>query len=221
MTQSPARPLVLIGGTCQVIDTRTGEVEERPAGMMMLPAKDGTCEFCAVAHEPDQPHNKDSLFYQMRFHGEHGRWPVWADAFAHCAEPIKAAWEAALRRRGAWKDPEPPKAPPKEPPKHETPVPTDALLQPGQELNVQDADGGPDRPGKILAVVPKGVPVEHAIADQNGEPRPNRYTINRCRSTQYVVQVTNADGTTSKAIIPQKRFAAGIKDAAPRPEPAP
>lgn len=206
------RPLIPLGGTMKVIDQRTGRVEEKPSGMMMLPAAPGTCAECAVAHEPGQPHNAQSMFYQMRFHGEHGRWPCWADALAHCAEPVRVAWEAELRRRGAWKDPEPP-APPK---KNETPVPADALLQPGQVLNVQDERGGPDRPGKVLAVVPKGVPVEFAIADQNGQPRPNVYTMNSKRSTQYVIEVTNEDGSTSRAIIPQKRFASGLKNAAPR-----
>ena len=204
--------LIPIGGTMQVVDTNTGRVEEKASGMMMLPAAPGTCPVCAAVHLPGEPHNRDSLFYQMRFHGEHGRWPVWADAVAHCAEPIRKLWEAELRRGGHWKEPEPPAPPPT------TPVPADALLQPGQVINVQDAGGGPDRLGKVLAVVPKGVPVEHAIADQNGQPRPNAYTLNRCRSTQYVIEVTEADGSTSRATIPQRRFKSGLTNAAPREE---
>lgn len=209
-------PLIPLGGTMQVIDTKTGRVEEKPSGMMMLPAAPGKCPTCAVDHPPEQPHNKDSLFYQMRFHAEHKRWPVWADAVAHCAEPVRAAWERELRALGQWKDPEPPKPEPK----HETPVPADALLQPGVVLNVQDAKGGPDRPGKVLAVVPAGAPVEFAIADQNGQPRPNVWTMNRKRSTQYVIEVTNADGSKAQTVIAQKHFAAGLTDAAPREEPA-
>lgn len=205
------RPLIPIGGTMKVIDTTTGRVEEKPSGMMLLPAAPGKCAECAVDHAPDQPHNRDSLFYQMQFHGRFGRWPVWADALAHCAEPTRQAWEAELRRRGHWKEPEEPKRA-----KHETPVPADALLQPGQELNVQDAAGGPDRPGKVLAVVPRGVPVEHAIADQNGEPRPSVYRLNRCRSTQYVIEVTEPDGSTKRAIIPHARFKSGLANALPR-----
>lgn len=204
------RPMIPLKSTMQVVDMTTGAVEEKPSGMMLMPAAPGTCEHCAVAHPPDQPHNKDSLFYQMRFHGEHGRWPVWADAVAHCAEPVRAAWERELRARGHWKDPEPPAPPPS------TPVPDDALMQPGTVLNVQDAQGGPDRPGTVLAVVPKGVPVEHAIADQNGQPRPSCYTLNRARSTQYVIEVTNTDGSTSRAVIAQKNFKAGLANAAPR-----
>lgn len=203
--------MIPLGGMMQVIDTRSGVVEERPSGMMMLPAPAGKCPECAVDHQPDQPHNNGSLFYQMQFHDKHGRWPVWADALAHCAEPVRAVWEDELRKRGVWKEPEEPKIT-----VHETPVPIDALLQPGTEINVQDQDGGPDRPGKVLAVVPAGVPIEHAIADQNGLPRPHVYSLNRKRSTQYVVDVTNADGTTARAIITQKHFAAGLQNAAPR-----
>ena len=33
----------------------------------ILPPKPGTCPECAVDHDPAMPHNRDSLFYQMRF----------------------------------------------------------------------------------------------------------------------------------------------------------
>ena len=41
--------------------------------MNILPAKEGTCPICAVSHEPELPHNKDSLFYQMSFYQQNGR----------------------------------------------------------------------------------------------------------------------------------------------------
>jgi len=97
------RPLIPLGGTMQVVDT-TGRVEEKPSGMMLLPAAPGMCADCAVDHPPDVPHNRDSLFYQMRFHAEHKRWPTWADAVAHCDEPMRQAWETELRARGVWKE---------------------------------------------------------------------------------------------------------------------
>ena len=206
-----ARPLIPLGGNVKIIDTQSGRVEERPSGMMLLPAREGTCAECATDHAPDQPHNCGSLFYQMQFHAKSGRWPVWADAVAHCAPAVRAAWETELRARGHWKEPTPPV-----PVKHETRVPAGALLQPGEILNVQDEMGGPDRPGKVLAVVPVGVPVEHAIADQNGQPRPAVYTLNRRRSTQYVIEVANADGTTSRAVITEPEFAKGLAKAKPR-----
>lgn len=128
-----SRPMINLGGTMQVVDMTTGQVTEKPSGMMLLPAAPGKCPECAADHPPELPHNRDSLFYQMRFHAEHKRWPVWADALAHCDEVMRAAWESELRSRGVWRDPEP-----IEPVKHETPVPADALLQPGTEITTQD-----------------------------------------------------------------------------------
>lgn len=72
--------------------------------MMLLPAKEGTCPICATEHEPEMPHNQQSLFYQYRFYGIRGRWPTWADAVAHCDE-MKDHWETALRDRGVWSEP--------------------------------------------------------------------------------------------------------------------
>lgn len=70
--------------------------------VMMLPAAPGKCQFCAGTHSPTDPHNKDSLFYQMRFNGLYGRWPTWADAIAHCSTMTQLQWRAELERRGAW-----------------------------------------------------------------------------------------------------------------------
>lgn len=66
----------------------------------LMPAKEGTCPDCAVAHDPIQPHNRDSLFYQYKFYNENGRWPTWKDAMAHCPDDIKAFWVDALKKRG-------------------------------------------------------------------------------------------------------------------------
>lgn len=68
--------------------------------LTLLPPHPGTCHACAVAHEPDQPHNAQSLYYQVRFRMEFGRPPTWADAMAHCSESVQSAWRAALAERG-------------------------------------------------------------------------------------------------------------------------
>jgi hypothetical protein len=68
--------------------------------VMILPPKPGTCPVCAVKHDPAWPHNRDSLYYQMRFQQQHGRFPNWADAIAHCSEEMKAAWKEALLEKG-------------------------------------------------------------------------------------------------------------------------
>lgn len=68
--------------------------------MKILPAKEGTCPICATIHEPELPHNKDSLFYQMSFYQQNGRYPTWKDAMEHCSEEMKVAWTDALKEHG-------------------------------------------------------------------------------------------------------------------------
>ena len=70
-------------------------------GMMMVGrTPDGTCPECAVKHDPEQPHNRDSLTYQYKFFDQNGRWPTWKDAMAHCTPEMQEAWTKALEARG-------------------------------------------------------------------------------------------------------------------------
>lgn len=88
-------------GKATIVDQKTGK--ETPVSgmtMMMLPAKPGTCEDCATAHKPESPHNAQSLFYQYKFYNEHGRWPNWNDALAHCSEEMKVIWKSHLVAAG-------------------------------------------------------------------------------------------------------------------------
>ncbi len=87
-------------GKSTTIDMKTGKETPSNTKMSMLPAKEGTCEHCAVAHEPEAPHNAQSLFYQMRFFNEHNRWPTWLDALAHCSEKTKDQWTTHLKELG-------------------------------------------------------------------------------------------------------------------------
>ncbi|WP_287194954.1 hypothetical protein [Syntrophothermus sp.] len=66
----------------------------------LMPAAPGTCPECAVDHPPELPHNQQSLFFQYKFFNEHGRWPTWEDAMAHCSEEMKEFWRVELRKRG-------------------------------------------------------------------------------------------------------------------------
>lgn len=76
------------------------------SGMTLLPCKKGgVCQECAVDHRPEEPHNQQSLYYQYKFYGEHGRWPTWKDAIAHCNEVTQVMWEKELKRRGYWSEP--------------------------------------------------------------------------------------------------------------------
>lgn len=94
----------------EVVDMRTGEVVERRMSDMHIapPADPLACPMCAKRHPPEQPHNAQSLHYQYSFYAEHNRWPTWKDAVAHCAEPIRHAWEAELRKGGHWPEDEAP-----------------------------------------------------------------------------------------------------------------
>jgi len=67
---------------------------------MLLPPNPGDCQQCAVDHEPEQPHNQQSLYWQYWFYGKHGRWPTWHDAMRHCTEDIRQFWTKALQERG-------------------------------------------------------------------------------------------------------------------------
>jgi hypothetical protein len=71
-------------------------------GFKLLPPqlKDGQCPECAVVHEPSEPHNQQSLFWQYNFMEKNGRWPTWSDALAHCSPEMRALWVEALAEHG-------------------------------------------------------------------------------------------------------------------------
>lgn len=69
--------------------------------LKLLPPSKDVCQECAVKHEVDEPHNKDSLYYQYYFRSQHDRWPTWDDAMAHCDESTKAAWQTLLKEFNA------------------------------------------------------------------------------------------------------------------------
>jgi hypothetical protein len=89
-------PLCKVGDASS-IDIETGEpMPIEDGGLRMLPNPPGTCDWCAVNHPPEMPHNKDSLYYQMKFNAITGRWPTWTDAMAHCSEEMKDNWRREL-----------------------------------------------------------------------------------------------------------------------------
>jgi hypothetical protein len=73
-------------------------VEAKP--LMVLPPRPDLCQVCAGKHEPGEPHNPQSLYYQMTFNMQHGRGPNWVDAMAHCDERVKKLWREALVEMG-------------------------------------------------------------------------------------------------------------------------
>lgn len=69
-------------------------------GLRILPPRKGACPICAAMHEPMLPHNRNSLYYLMRFRQEHGRFPTWDDAMEHCSEAMKEQLQDLLKEWG-------------------------------------------------------------------------------------------------------------------------
>lgn len=59
----------------------------------------GRCRLCATAHRPEEPHNRNSLYYLVRFYQKHRRFPAWEDAMSHCSESRKEAFRKELSAR--------------------------------------------------------------------------------------------------------------------------
>ena len=77
-----------------------GYLQDKHGVTLLGKTPEGTCPICAVAHDKDMPHNRDSLAYQYKFYDENGRWPTWRDAMAHCPDDVKAYWTQDLEARG-------------------------------------------------------------------------------------------------------------------------
>jgi hypothetical protein len=101
-----------IPATVTHVDLKTGKETHEQGSWQVLPPSPDKCQVCAVKHEPEQPHNAQSLYYQMTFSGMVGRSPTWADALAHCSDDVKRHWKTELLLLDAWS----------EPPKGEPPV---------------------------------------------------------------------------------------------------
>lgn len=83
-------------GDSFTIDESGEAIPVENGGFRMLPGPKGTCEWCHVKHEPAQPHNQQSLSYQMKFHAINGRYPTWTDAMKHCDPDTQAQWRKGL-----------------------------------------------------------------------------------------------------------------------------
>jgi hypothetical protein len=67
--------------------------------MTLLPPPEGLCQECATKHEPELPHNAQSLYYQTARHMQ-GLPANWLTAMEHCSEEMRAMWTDALVAAG-------------------------------------------------------------------------------------------------------------------------
>lgn len=97
-------PVRQIAGSVTVVDD-SGKETHRPMAYGVLPPAEDACQICAGRHPPETPHNAQSIYYQTIFNAQLGRAATWADAMAHCSEPVRAAWEKELRKKAVWTEP--------------------------------------------------------------------------------------------------------------------
>lgn len=66
----------------------------------IIPPTPGCCLTCYGHHGEREPHNRDSLWYQITFFAEHARYPSWRDAAAHCPEDVRERFLAEKKAEG-------------------------------------------------------------------------------------------------------------------------
>ena len=95
-------PFVKSDGTTMQCGCDTSANNQHPhlEPFHLLPAAPGNRPECATAHEPEMPHDQQSLAYQYDFFGKNGRWPTWEDAMAHCTPDVQQRWKEQLRLKG-------------------------------------------------------------------------------------------------------------------------
>jgi len=84
---------------------QAGDPRRGDATWTLMPVPPDVCQQCGRDHEPDEPHDRQSLYYQYAFYAEHERWPTWKDALAHCDAETQQRWREALRAHGIEVEP--------------------------------------------------------------------------------------------------------------------
>lgn len=91
-------------GGCNCADENPHEdfvVQEMPmSAWKLLPPAADACQVCATKHEPEQPHNAQSLYWQTKRHIEGQPPATWMEAMAHCAPEVQEHWKRKLTRLG-------------------------------------------------------------------------------------------------------------------------
>ena len=68
--------------------------------MVLMKPHPDACQVCGREHEAHLPHDQRSLYYQMTFYAQNGRYPTWGDAMAHCHPEVQRIWTEGLRQHG-------------------------------------------------------------------------------------------------------------------------
>ena len=76
------------------------KMNENMEEIKVVPPFPGSCPICATVHKPEEPHDRDSIYYQNLFRRKHKRFPTWTDAMSHCTETVKAEYAKRLAQRG-------------------------------------------------------------------------------------------------------------------------
>ena len=66
----------------------------------ILPINRRVCPLCADKHSKEEPHNRNSLYYKIRFFQEHRRMPTWGDALSDCGPCMRSYWEKEMKKKG-------------------------------------------------------------------------------------------------------------------------
>lgn len=92
----------------------------------------------------------------------------------------------------------------------ETPVPSDALMQPGDDLAGKTTDGDAYA-AKCAAVVPVGVPVEYAMADQADPKQPRPLMLRERKAHRETLYLIQRDGDREPSIFTHSAIAEGLR----------
>lgn len=88
------------GGFFALFGAVRAKMNDNMQEIRVVPPSPGSCPICATKHDPKEPHDRDSLYYQNWFRKRHKRFPTWTDAMAHCSEHTKKDFKKRLARRG-------------------------------------------------------------------------------------------------------------------------
>ena len=92
----------------------------------------------------------------------------------------------------------------------ETPVPADALMQPGDPLAGRNTYGGTYE-ARCVAVVPVGVPLEYAMADQATPKQPRPLMLRKRKQHKETLYLIQRADDLEPSIFTHSQIAEGLR----------